>query len=115
MTLALCMDVHVPGSLTRAFRERSIDVLTSQEDGFREVADEELLVRAAFFERRLLTQDADFLAIVPLWQRSGRENPGVFFARHGLPISRMADDLELCLTCCTAEELRNRVIYMPLP
>lgn len=114
MALAICMDVHVPQSLARALRERSIDVLTSQEDGTREADDESLLERAASLGRLLLTQDEDFLAIIPRWQQSGREFPGVFFARQGLPIGRLAGDLELCLTCCSAEELRRRVIHLPL-
>lgn len=114
MALKLYVDVHVPASLTRTLRSRSIDVLTSQEDGTRDVDDETLLFCAVSLERLLMTQDEDFLEIASRWLQSGREFPGLFFARQGQPVGRMATDLELCLTCCAADELRNRVIYLPL-
>ena len=39
MPLMFYMDVHVPVAITMGIRRRGIDVLTSQEDGTREVAD----------------------------------------------------------------------------
>lgn len=79
------------------------DGLTSQEDRFREADDEALRNRAASLGRLLLTQDGDFLAMIPYWRQSDRDLPGVFFARQGLPIGRMADEPELCLACCSAD------------
>lgn len=114
MSLSLYTDVQVPAALTEALRKRSLDVQTSQEDGTRTWADEAILARAVELDRLLLTQDEDFLAIGAEWQRIGREFPGVFFARQGLPIGRLTRDLELYLSCCTAEELRNRVIHLPI-
>ena len=99
MSLSLYMDVQVPGPLTEALRERSLDVLSSQEDGTRTLADEALLKRAVELGRLLLTQDEDFLVIGAAWQQTGREFPGVFFARQGLPIGRLTRDVELYLTC----------------
>jgi hypothetical protein len=40
------MDVHVPSAITEGLRRRGIDVLTSQDDGTRQLNDEVLLVRA---------------------------------------------------------------------
>jgi hypothetical protein len=114
MSLPLYMDVHVPAALTEALRERSLDVVTSQEDGTRTRDDESLLQRAAETGRLLLTQDEDFLAIAAKWQQTGRAFPGLFFARQGLPVGRLTKDLELYLSCCTADELRNRVIHLPI-
>ena len=47
MALSYYMDVHVPIAITEGLRRRGIDVLTSQEDGTREVDDETLLERAS--------------------------------------------------------------------
>jgi predicted nuclease of predicted toxin-antitoxin system len=55
------MDVHVPAGITGALRRRGIDVLTSQEDGTREVADDALLERAGELDRVLVSQDTDLL------------------------------------------------------
>ena len=114
MALQLYVDVHVPVSVTRALRAKSLDVLTSQEDGTAEFEDEALLVRAAMLGRVLLTQDTDFLRIAPEWQEAGRRFPGIVFARQGVPIGHLIADLELCLTCCGAEELRNSILHLPL-
>lgn len=115
MALAVYMDVHVPAAVTQGLRERSIDVRTSQDDGTRTEPDETLLLRTVELGRLLFTQDEDFLVIVREWQASGREFPGVFFARQGHPPGRLITDLELHLVCCTADELRNRLIFLPLP
>jgi hypothetical protein len=47
------MDVHVPRAVTTALRLRSIDVLTAQEDGSAELADDGLLKRATELGRVL--------------------------------------------------------------
>ena len=43
MPQRLYMDVHIPAAITEGLRRRGIDVLTSQDDGTREAADEVLL------------------------------------------------------------------------
>ena len=55
------MDVHVRRAVTAALRLRSIDVLTAQEDGSAEFADEVLLKRATELGRVLVSQDEDLL------------------------------------------------------
>ena len=114
MPRLLYMDVHVPAGVTNGLRARGINVLTSQTDGTREDDDEAILVRAVSLDRLFLTQDEDFLAIATEWQRAGRDFPGVFFARQGLDVGRLVLDLEIYLSCCTAEELRNRVVHLPI-
>jgi len=71
------MDVHVPMVITQALRRRSLDILTSQEDG---------------------TATAGI----------------VFAAQRGASLGGLARDLELILTCCEPEELRDRVTHLPL-
>jgi hypothetical protein len=55
------MDVHVRRAVTAALRLRSIDVLTAQEDGSAESADDVLLKRATELVRVLVSQDEDLL------------------------------------------------------
>ena len=110
MPLAVYMDVHVPLVITEGLRRRGIDVLTSQEDGTAELDDGSLLDRATALGRLLLTQDQDFLRIAADWRREGRSFVGVALAAQGASLGRLADDLELPLTCCEPGEVRDRVI-----
>ncbi len=109
------MDVHVPSVITESLRRRDIDVLTSQDDGTREADDESLLQRATDLGRILFSQDTDLLRIVHRWQREGRPFAGRIFARQQpTSIGTCAKDLELIAKCCTASELADRVIFLPL-
>jgi predicted nuclease of predicted toxin-antitoxin system len=115
MPLTLYMDVHVPMSVTESLRRRGLDILTSQDDGTATQDDEDLLARATQLGRVLFSQDQDFLRIAAERQREGRPFAGVLFAaQQGVSLGRLADDLELLLTCCEPEELRDRVTYLPL-
>ena len=115
MPSALYVDVHIPMAVTESLRRRGLDVLTSQDDGTITDDDERLLVRASELGRILFSQDQDFLRITTDWQLRGRSFPGVFFApQQGASLGVLANDLELLLTCCEPEELRDRVIYLPL-
>ena len=115
MSLALYMDVHVPMAVTEALRRRGLDILTSQNDGTATQGDEILLARATELGRDQFSQDQDFLRIAAEWQRQGRPFQGVLFApQQGVSLGGLADDLELLLTCCEPEELRDRITYLPL-
>ncbi|SFI47133.1 DUF5615 family PIN-like protein [Planctomicrobium piriforme] len=114
MPLGIYMDVHVPTAVTSALRRRGIDVLTSQEDGTTRATDEALLKRAIETERLFFTQDQDFLVIAQEYQASGTEFPGICFARQGVEVGRLIQDLELHLKCATAQELQNQLIFLPL-
>jgi|SRR5215471_4840330 len=61
------MDVHVRRAVTIALRLRSIDVLTAQEDGSAELADDVLLERATELGRVLVSQDEDLLREGARW------------------------------------------------
>ncbi|MFO0890014.1 MAG: DUF5615 family PIN-like protein [Isosphaeraceae bacterium] len=115
MPLALYMDVHVPILISESLRRRGLDVLTSQEDGTATQDDEHLLERATGLGRVLFSHDQDFLRIAADWQREGRSFHGLIFAaQQGTSLGRLADDLELLLTCCMPDELRDRVTFLPL-
>lgn len=115
MSLPFYMDVHVPAAITEGLRQRGIDVLTSQVDGTRTNEDETLLERAGQLDRVLFTQDDDLLRVGAEWQRSGREFSGIVFAHQlGPGIGSIIEDLEILATCATADELRNRIWYLPI-
>src|SRR3954452_5301715 len=115
MPLAVYMDVHVPRVLTDALRRRGLDVLTSQGDGTAREDDAALLARATELGRVLFSQDQDFLRLAAEWQRDSRPFAGILFAaQQGVSLGHLAADLELLLTCCEPEELRDRVTYLPL-
>jgi hypothetical protein len=109
------MDVHVSLAITDGLRRRGIDVLTSQEDETAELDDEPLLARATELGRLLFTQDQDFLRLAPQWSQSMRHFVGIVFAQQrGASLGRIVEDLELIATCAEAEELANRITYLPL-
>jgi hypothetical protein len=95
MALAFYMDVHVPAAITAGIRRRGIEVLTSQEDGTRRAADDQLLARATELGRILVSQDEDLLGITRDWQRGQRSFSGLVFAhQQGASIGRCVEDLE---------------------
>lgn len=115
MPLAVYMDVHVPAAITAGLRRRSVDVLTSQEDGTDRWADDQLLDRAHAIGRVLFSQDDDMLRLANEWQRTGRPTRGVIYAHQlSAGIGTLVRDLELVLSCCTEVELAGRVTYLPL-
>ncbi len=115
MPLALYMDVHVPIAITEALRRKGLDILRSQDDGTIRLDDALLLQRATDLKRVLSSQDQGFLKITSEWQRQRRSFSGVVFSpRQAVSRGRLADDLELILTCCEPEELQNGVVYLPL-
>ena len=67
------MDVHVPLAITEALRLRGADALTAQQDGARQLRDDELLDRASALGRVLFTRDADLLAEATRRQREAQE------------------------------------------
>ena len=69
------MDVHVRRAVTAALRLRSIDVLTAQEDGSAELADDVLLKRATELGRILVSQDEDLLREGASWLSDRKVSP----------------------------------------
>jgi hypothetical protein len=115
MRVPLYFDVHVPYAITFGLRLRGIDVLTSQEDGTREVDDDILLDRATALGRVLFSQDKDLLREAQKRQQSGEAFGGVIYAPQlGVSIGQCIDDLELIAQCSTPDEWLNRVDYLPL-
>jgi Domain of unknown function (DUF5615) len=109
------MDVHVPSAVTAGLRLRGVEVLTSQEDGTQESDDEAILRRATELGFVLFTQDDDLLAIASRQQQRSQEFSGVVYCHQlGCGIGGIIEDLELLACCADADELHNRVVYLPL-
>ena len=115
MAHAFYMDVHVPSAVTTGLRRLGVHVLTAQEDSTQELEDESLLERATEIGRILFTQDNDLLAIASRWQQQSREFSGVVYCHQmGPGIGDIVGDLQLLSFCADDDEMRNRVIYLPL-
>jgi hypothetical protein len=92
-----------------------VDVLTPQEDGTREMADDLLLTRATELGRTLFSMDADLLREAEQRQQTGEPFGGVIYAPQlGVTIGQCIDDLELIAQCSNPDEWLNRVDYLPL-
>ena len=109
------MDVHVPGPVTKALRLRRIDVVTAQEDGATELADDKLLQRATELGRILVSQDKDLLRVGNRLQVEAKPFSGIFYApQRGVTSGRMVEDLELIVRASSPEEWQNRIGRLPL-
>ena len=115
MSLALYMDVHVRRAIRVALLDRGVDVVTAQADGAAELEDSDLLDRATLLGRVLFSQDEDLLAEATRRQRNGIPFAGVVYAHQlYVTIGRCINDLELIGKVGTAEDLANRVQFLPL-
>jgi predicted nuclease of predicted toxin-antitoxin system len=115
VSFPLYMDVHVPYAITRALRQRGVNVLTAQEDGTTEWDDPPLLDRATELGRLLFTRDEDLLVEAARRQRRGREFSTVVFAHQlRVTIGGCVADLELIARSLRPDEAKNRVVHLPL-
>jgi hypothetical protein len=96
-------------------RLRGVDVVTAQEDGRRMTPDDVLLDRATQLGRILFSQDEDLLAEATRRQEQGVPFAGVIYAHQlRVTIGMCVRDLELIAKASNAEDLANRVEYLPL-
>jgi len=115
MAIALYMDVHIPKAITVGLRFRGVDILIAQEDNAAELDDAALLDRASSLGRVLFTFDDDLLA-----EANKRQSEDIAFAGliyiHLLDVSigPCIEDLEIIAKAAEAEDLANRVEFLPL-
>jgi len=109
------MDVHIPRSITLGLRMREVDAVTAQEDGSATLSDPELLDRAHALRLVLFTFDDDLLAEATRRQCAKDEFAGVVYA-HPLRVSigAVIRDLELVAKTLDLEEMRGKVVFLPL-
>ncbi len=75
--------------------------------------DEQLLERATELSRILVTRDDDFLVLAGNWNKAARHFSGIVHLVH-LVIGRLINDLHLVVEVLPPEEMRDRVIHLPL-
>jgi hypothetical protein len=113
--VTLYADHHVQRAIVVGLRERTVDVLTTVEDGTTSTPDPELLDRALSLGRVLVTYDRDLLAEAQRRQTLGIPFPGVVFGRPlRLSIGACIADLELIAKAGEPEEFAGQVLYLPL-
>jgi predicted nuclease of predicted toxin-antitoxin system len=115
MTLSLYFDQHVPRAIAVELRRRGVDVLTTQEDGTELWDDEHLLERATALGRIMVSEDKDYASLAKRWLSEGRSFAGIVRGKdlkHN--IGRAIEDLQIVAECYTADEMVNRIIYVPL-
>lgn len=115
MSLAFYMDEHIPYPITIGLRIRSVDVLTTQEDGRKNVDDALLLDRATELNRVMVSFDADMLREATHRQESGIPFSGVIFAHPTqISIGECIRDIEIIAKAGEPNDLANRIEYLPL-
>lgn len=114
MSVALYMDVHVPGAITEQLRRRGVDVLTCSEDGRTTTTDAELLEHCHKIRRLIFTQDIRFKSLAQNWQKSTRPFAGLVFG-HQLSgtIGHYVRDLELIATATDPVDWMSVVEHLP--
>jgi hypothetical protein len=92
-----------------------VDVLTAFEDGSHRLQDPELLDRATALGRVLFSQDEDLLVEAAERQRAGRDFAGLIYAHQtSLSVGECIAQIELVAGASEPEELRGRVLFLPL-
>jgi len=115
LSIVLYFDEHVPRAVAHGLRLRGVDVITVQDDDRRGIADHLLLDRATELGRPLFTQDEDLLAEAHLRQKAGTHFSGVIYAPQlRVTIGICVRDLHLIAEAMEADELANRVEFIPL-
>ncbi len=85
------------------------------EDGTAELDDPSLLDRASSLGRVLISCDVDLLAEAARRQRAGIAFGGVIYAhQRTISIVDCVDDLELIAASAEPDDLRDRVLFVPL-
>jgi predicted nuclease of predicted toxin-antitoxin system len=111
----LYMDENVREAVTRALRERDVDVLTVQEDGRARAPDPEVLDRATELGRVLFSQDRDLLVEAARRQDAGESFSGVVYAhQQRVSIRDCIEQLELIGLAGEPHDFADRVQFLPL-
>jgi predicted nuclease of predicted toxin-antitoxin system len=115
MSWPLYMDHHVPSVVTSSLRSRGIDVLTAEEDQAERFVDDLLLDRATELGRILITQDRGFLSMASMRRQMGKTFIGIIYSpQHRLTPSELTEWLVLAAELLREDEIRERVVFLPL-
>jgi predicted nuclease of predicted toxin-antitoxin system len=115
--LRLLSDEDIPTSIISGLRKREagLDVVRVQEVGLRTAEDPIILKWAAAESRVLITRDRQSM-IGHAYDRvaSGELMPGLIVLAEDLSTGQAIDQILMAAVCCSAEEVRDRVIFLPL-
>jgi predicted nuclease of predicted toxin-antitoxin system len=115
--LRLVSDENFSGRIVRGLTARvaGLDLVRVQDAGLMQTPDPQVLAWAAAEGRVVLTHDRRTMPPFAYDRvRAGEPMPGVVVVSHLIPVGQAIDELELLLTCTSADELRDRVEYIPL-
>ena len=114
MSIAIYLDENFYGPWVSALREHGVDLLTAFEDSMNARPDTEVLNRALYLRRVLVTSDKGFLAMAAALQRSNIEFPGIIFLKHADASGVHFEDLETIALAGIPEDILNQVWHLPL-
>ncbi|MEZ4672530.1 MAG: DUF5615 family PIN-like protein [Anaerolineae bacterium] len=115
--MRLLVDENFNGDILRGLMraEPKLDIRRVQDTKVYQAADEVVLEWAATESCILLTHDVHTMTKHAYDRiRSGLPVPGVIEVRDSLPIGQAIEELLIVLQVSTAQELANRIIYIPL-
>jgi hypothetical protein len=115
--LRLASDADVPGSLIRALRrvDDGPDLERVQDHLPEGTADPDVLAWAAAEGRVLLTRDrSTMIGFARARTRAGEVMPGLIVVSNAQAVRAAVDELVLICGCCGDDELRGRVVFLPL-
>lgn len=113
--LSLYFDHHIDSAIADGLRRRGVDVVTAFEDGHHQSSDDTLLSHAAELDRILFTQDKGFHSLANRWRLAQRDFPGILFAIQGrATVGDAIKYLEIFVNVMSADEMRNRIEYVPV-
>ncbi len=114
MSIPFYLDENLHGPWVSALRERGVDLLSAFEDSMNARPDTEVLNRAMYLRRVLVTSDRGFLAMAAGLQRTNIEFPGLVFLKHSDASGVHLEDLETIALAGVPEDIRNQVWHLPL-
>jgi hypothetical protein len=115
--LRLLIDQDLDHDILRGLTRRlpQLDAMTAFEIRMSEAADPELLLRAAYEGRVIITHDRRTMpAHATNLVEEGRNIAGLIVAPRSLPLHHVIEDLELIVACSENDEWINVIRYLPL-
>jgi predicted nuclease of predicted toxin-antitoxin system len=115
--MLLASEENVHGDIIRGLlrQEPTLDLVRVQDVGLDHTPDPDILNWAAAEGRILITEDVNTM-VGFAWERvrAGQPMPGVIALIEGVGIGRAIEEILLVAQCCTAEEMKDQVRYIPL-
>ncbi len=115
--LPLASDADIHGEVVRGLvrREPVLDLVRVQDVGLRTAEDTAILEWAAAEDRVLISRDRKTLVGAAYDRvKAGLPMPGVLVLGNRLNIGQAIEEILTVAVCSTADEVNNRVIFLPL-